>query len=113
MPGLANGPIHAYEWNDDERRAVLGDARNQLDGTSATYGSAPHRTGFQPCRPDDLRRFLSGADAEHERAAQRASSRCSQARAAGPTSYRITPRPVDGAQATETAEVWDIWLPTG
>ena len=33
VPGLANGPIHAYEWDADERRAVLDHARTRLDGT--------------------------------------------------------------------------------
>jgi hypothetical protein len=31
MPGLANGTVHAYQWNDDERRAVLDEARIQLE----------------------------------------------------------------------------------
>lgn len=31
VPGLANGTIHAYQWNDDERRAALDNARTQLD----------------------------------------------------------------------------------
>jgi hypothetical protein len=31
MPGLANGTVHAYQWNDDERRAILDEARIQLD----------------------------------------------------------------------------------
>ena len=31
VPGLANGTMHAYQWNDDERRAVLDHARTQLD----------------------------------------------------------------------------------
>jgi glyoxylase-like metal-dependent hydrolase (beta-lactamase superfamily II) len=33
VPGLANGTIHAYQWTNDERRAVLYEARTQLDGT--------------------------------------------------------------------------------
>ncbi len=33
VPGLANGTIHAYQWNDDERRAILDEARTQLDET--------------------------------------------------------------------------------
>jgi glyoxylase-like metal-dependent hydrolase (beta-lactamase superfamily II) len=33
VPGLANGTVHAYEWNDDERRAVLDGARIQLNGS--------------------------------------------------------------------------------
>lgn len=33
VPGLANGPIHAYQWNDDERQAALDSARNQLEQT--------------------------------------------------------------------------------
>jgi glyoxylase-like metal-dependent hydrolase (beta-lactamase superfamily II) len=41
VAGLANGTIHAYQWNDDERRAVLDSARNQLDGTRATRQAAP------------------------------------------------------------------------
>jgi glyoxylase-like metal-dependent hydrolase (beta-lactamase superfamily II) len=32
VPGLANGTIHAYQWNDNERRAVLDSALNQLVG---------------------------------------------------------------------------------
>jgi glyoxylase-like metal-dependent hydrolase (beta-lactamase superfamily II) len=31
VPGLANGTIHAYQWNEDERRAILDGARTQLD----------------------------------------------------------------------------------
>jgi glyoxylase-like metal-dependent hydrolase (beta-lactamase superfamily II) len=31
VSGLSTGTIHAYQWNDDERRAVLESARTQLD----------------------------------------------------------------------------------